>query len=148
MKRYAGWWVATAALAAGAAFGDEGRSTFQVSLVVPTRVELQAVGEPASVTVTAADLARGYLDVSARYHVSLNDRRGYLLQIAHLGGVAREVRVSGLGGTVVVAGDTVAVHQGGQSFEQDVALEFRLVLDDRAQAGRFDWPVALSVEPL
>ena len=140
--------MATAALAAGAACADEARSTFRVSLVVPTRVALQALGEPASVTVTEADLARGYLDVPARYHVTLNDRRGYLLQIAHLGGVAREVRVSGLGGTFVVAGDTVAVHQRGQSFEQDVALEFRLVLAPGAEAGRFDWPVALSVQPL
>lgn len=140
--------MATAALAAGVACADEGRATFQVSLVVPTRVDLQAVGEPATVTVTEADLARGYLDVSARYHVSLNDRRGYLLQIAHLGGVAREVRVRGLGGTVVVSGDTVAVHRGGQAFEQDVALEFRLVLDQRARAGRFDWPLALSAQPL
>jgi len=148
MRRFvwlAMWMVATAG---GTATADEVRSRFQVSLQVPVRLALQPLGEPASVMLTADDLARGYVDIPARYHVSHNDRRGYVLQIVHLGGVAREVRVSGLGGTLVVAGDAVEVHRDGQLFEQDVALGFRLVLAPGAQAGRFDWPVALSVQPL
>ena len=148
MRRFvwlAMWMVATAG---GTATADEVRSRFQVSLQVPVRLALQPLGEPASVMLTADDLARGYVDIPARYHVSHNDRRGYVLQIVHLGGVAREVRVSGLGGTLVVADDAVEVHRDGQSFEQDVALEFRLVLEPAAQAGRYDWPVALNVQPL
>ena len=141
--------VATAAALFGAvAVAGEGLSTFRVSLQVPVRLSMQTLGEPASITLTDDDLARGYVDVAARYHVSHNDRRGYVLQIVHLGGMAREVRISGLGGTLVVAGDAVEVHRDGQSFEQDVALEFRLVLEPAAQAGRYDWPVALNVQPL
>ena len=145
--------AATVAASAAMLFGaiaeaGDDMATFRVSLQVPVRISMHSSGEPASVTITDDDLARGYLDVPARYHVSHNDRRGYLLQIVHLGGVAREVRVSGLGGTLVIAGDAVEVHRDGQTFEQDVALEFRLVLAPGAQAGRFDWPVALSVQPL
>ena len=141
--------VATAAALFGAvAVAGEDLSTFRVSLQVPVRLSMQTLGEPASITLTDDDLARGYVDVAARYHVSHNDRRGYVLQIVHLGGVAREVRISGLGGTLVVADDAVEVHRDGQSFEQDVALEFRLVLEPAAQAGRYDWPVALNVQPL
>ena len=148
MRRFvwlAMWMVATAG---GTATADEVRSRFQVSLQVPVRLALQPLREPASVMLTADDLARGYVDIPARYHVSHNDRRGYVLQIVHLGGVAREVRISGLGGTLVVADDAVEVHRDGQSFEQDVALEFRLVLEPAAQAGSHDWPVALNVQPL
>ena len=148
MQRFVCLAIGLAAIAVGTASADEARSRFQVSLQVPVLLALQTRGEPASVTVTDDDLARGYVDVAARYHVSHNDRRGYVLQIVHLGGVAREVRISGLGGTLVVADDAVEVHRDGQSFEQDVALEFRLVLEPAAQAGRYDWPVALNVQPL
>ena len=148
MGRLASLAVAIVATAGGPAWSDEAQSAFQVSLQVPVRLALQPVGEPARITVTERDLARGYVDVSANYHVSHNDRRGYLLQIVRLGGIAREVRVSGLGGTVVVAGDAVEMYRDGRVFEQDVALEFRLMLDEGVEPGTFGWPVALSAQPL
>lgn len=145
------WTVMFAAFVAWP-WGDPGAAdrsgTFQVSVEVPVRVALQPLGEPALLTVTADDLERGYKDVAVRYHVSHNDRHGYLLQIAHLGGVARQVRVNGPGGGSVGGGDVLELRGDGLAFEQDIALEFRLMLRDDVSPGTFDWPVRLTVQPL
>lgn len=133
-------------------WGDPGAAdrsgTFQVSVEVPVRVALQPLGEPALLTVTADDLERGYKDIAVRYHVSHNDRHGYLLQIAHMGGATRQVRVNGPGGAMIGAGELVEVRGDGGAFEQDLALEFRLVFQDGLRPGSFDWPLQLTVQPL
>ena len=54
----------------------------------------------------------------------------------------------GLGGGLTLGGETVEVHRPGDSFEHDVALEFRFVLAVGAQPGTFDWPVQLTVQPI
>lgn len=147
MKRSVVTFVALLALPAGGSVAGDRSATFQVSLEVPVRIALAVLGEPAPLTVTANDLARGYKDVSVRYHVSHNNRRGYLLRIANLGGVASTIRVSGPGGSVG-GGDVVELRGDGLAFEQDIALEFRLVLRDHVSPGTFDWPVQLTVQPL
>ena len=140
--------VACLALLSCPAIADEGRAPFRVVVIVPVRVALEVVGQPATLTLTADDLARGYVDIPGRYHVSHNDRRGYLLRFLPLAGVTREVEVRGLGGTVILGGDAVEVHRAGDSFEQDVALEFRFVLAEGVGPGTFDWPVQLTAQPI
>jgi len=135
-------------LLANPASADVGRASFKVIVAVPVRVELETMDQPALLTLTAEDLARGYKDVSARYRVTHNDRRGYLLQIAPRIGLAREVQVSGLGGPVVLQDEAVEIHRPGQDFEQEIALDFRFVLDDGARSGSFDLPVNVAALPL
>ena len=135
-------------LPACSALADQGQAPFQVVVTVPARVALETVGQPAGLTLTQGDLTRGYKDVSGQYHVRHNDRRGYVLRFVPLAGIAREVRVRGLGSAFVLGGDAVEVHRSGEDFEQDVALEFRFVLVDGANPGTFDWPVQLTAWPL
>lgn len=145
-----GWAVPVACLAllASPADAGQGRASFQVSVAVPARAVLEIVGQPAVLVLTPDDLARGYKVVSGRYHVSHNDRRGYLLQFVPHGHVAREIRVSGAGGVFVLGADAIEVHRDGGSFEQDMAIEFRIELAPGARAGAFDWPVLLAALPL
>jgi hypothetical protein len=147
MRSWAGA-VACLALLACPATAEQGRAPFQVVVSVPARVALEIVAQPAALTLTQGDLARGYVDVPGRYHVSHNDRRGYLLQFVPLAGIAREVQVRGLGGAFVLGGDAVEVHRPGDSFEQDLALEFRFVLAEEARPGTFNWPVQLTAQPI
>lgn len=148
MKRSIVTCAAMLALPMGGSVAAERSATFQVSLEVPVRIALAVLGEPAPLTVTADDLARGYKVVSARYHVSHNSRRGCVLQIANLGGVASTVRVTGLGDGAVAGGDVVELRGDGLAFEQDIALEFRLMFREGLPPGTFDWPVQVTVQPL
>ncbi len=130
-----------------AAHARDVRAILSVSATVPARASLEAISQPLALAVSAEDVARGYVDVPGRYHVSHNDRRGYLLQFVPLGGIAREIQVRGLGGAWALGGGTVEVHRPGDSFEQDVALEFRFVLAEGTRPGTFGWPLELSVQP-
>ena len=136
--------LAAIPMAAGA--GDVS-AIFTVSTTVPARASIETVSQPRVLSVSAEDVARGYVDVPGRYHVSHNDRSGYLLQFAPLGGIAREVQVRGVGGAWSLGGGTVEVYRPGDSFEQDVALEFRFVLAEGTRPGTFGWPLELSVQP-
>lgn len=140
--------AACAVLLSGPAFADQGQARFRVSATVPVRVVLETVAQPDVLTVTADDIARGFVDVSARYRVRLNDRDGYLLQIAPLSADFREIRVGGLGGPVVLQQDAVEVFRPGDGFAQELTLDFRVVLDDAARPGTFDLPVQVAALPL
>jgi hypothetical protein len=150
MKPWSGFLVLLVAtpLVAGPALADQQQARFTVAVTVPARVTLEALEPSGSITLSAEDVARGYKDVSASYRVRHNDRRGYLLQIAPRVGLARQVEVRGLGADVVLRDDTIEIHRPGAEFLQDLALEFRLLLDAAAQPGVFPLPVRLAVTPL
>lgn len=139
------------ALALGAALpamAGEARANFTVSAIVPVRVTLAALDEPAELAISAADLERGYKDVAATYRVTHNDRRGYLLSLSPRVGLAREVEVQGLGAGLVVREETVEVLQNGLPGSHELALGFRLVLDPAAVPGRYPLPVLVTARPL
>jgi outer membrane receptor for ferrienterochelin and colicin len=130
------------------ALADQAEARFRVAVTVPTRIELAVMDEPASIVVTADDLQRGYVDVPARYRVSHNTRRGYLLQLTPKPGVASSIEVRGMGGTVILRDETVELHMPGDAFVQDIALELRLVLGETVAPGPAEAPWRLAVAAL
>lgn len=140
--------LALAALLAAPALADRGQGPFEVSVTVPPQVTLESLDAPSLLAITADDVARGYKDISARYRVRHNVRRGYLLQIAPRSGLAREVRVSGLGAEVVLHDEAAEIHRSGEAFEQELALGFRFVLAAGVHPGTFELPVQLAPMPL
>lgn len=125
------------------------QAQFTVSAVVPARVTLTAIDQPSEITVSAADLGRGYRDVAATYRVSHNDRRGYLLSLAPRLGLTRQIEVQGLGSAAVaVHEDTVEVVQSEPPGSHELRLGFRLVLDPAAEPGRYPLPVLVTAQPL
>jgi hypothetical protein len=130
--------------------GQAGRSQaqFTVSVVVPARVTLAALDQPSELEVSVADVDLGYVDVTARYRVSHNDRRGYLLSLSPRLGLTREIQVEGLAAAAVIREDAVDFVQGGPPGTHDFVLAFRLVLDPAVPPGRYPLPVLVTAQPL
>ena len=145
-----GWLAAT--FLAGAlvdpASAGEAQTRFNVTVTVPVHVTLEVIEEPAALTVTDADIARGYKDVAARYRVRHNDRSGCLLRIAPTVGLTRWVEVRGLGADIVLRDDVVDIHLPGDAFLQSLELEFRFVLDASIQPGSYALPVNIAATPV
>ena len=149
MKGTAGAIALTLTLATALpAMAGQARASFTVSVVVPARVTLAAIDQPSQITVSAADLERGYKDVSASYRVSHNDRRGYLLSLSPRLGVTREIEVQGLAAAWVLREDSVEIVQAAPPGSHEFALEYRLVLDPAAVPGRYPLPVLVTARPL
>ncbi|HTK96712.1 MAG TPA: hypothetical protein VL379_01705 [Pseudomonadales bacterium] len=128
--------------------GEQGQAQFTVAVNVPVRVLLEVIEQPTELTLSAADVARGYKDVSARYRVRHNDRRGYLLQIAPRTGITSRIDINGLGAEMTLRDEVLDVRRPGQTFEQELRLEFRFVLDAGVPSGTFELPVSVAAAPI
>ena len=137
-----------ASLCASPVSAEQGQARFSVAVTVPTHVTLEVIEQPAELSLTAQDVARGYKDVSARYLVRHNDRHGYLLQIAPHVGAAQRIEVRGLGADIILRDHVVDIHQAGEAFVQDLALEFHIVLNAASRPGTFALPVHVAATPL
>jgi hypothetical protein len=141
-----------AALTALSAFAHAGQAQFAVSVTVPTRVALDVIEQPAVLVITADDVARGYKDVSARYVVRHNDRRGCALRIAtndrDAASIVQAIEIRGLGDDVVLRDGAANLHVPGDAFRFDVALELRFVLAASTHPGTFDLPVEIGAAPI
>jgi hypothetical protein len=140
--------VALAALLAGPALADQARARFTVSAVVPKRVTLTALEQPAQLTLSVEDIERGYKDVSARYQVRYNDSHGYLLHLAPRIGLTRQIEVRGLASEVVLGDADLAIRQASAGRLHDFELAFRFVLDPAARPGSYALPVHVTAAPL
>jgi hypothetical protein len=147
MLRSIGAMMLAAALA-NPASADQRQAGFQVGVTVPVRVTLEVVEQPTQLALTDEDVARGYKDVSARYRVRYNDRRGYLLRLAPRLGVTQYVEVRGLGGNIVLREAAIDISRAGAAFLQDLALEFHFVLDPSASPGIVELPVHVAATPI
>lgn len=137
-----------ALLLAAPALAAESLAGFRVSVNVAPRATLEAVETPSTVEVSAADVARGYLELRARYRVRHNTPRGYLLQFAPRSGLARLVEIRGLDAPLVLQGEPAEVHRLVSNREHELALEFRVVLDGSAGPGRYQLPYEITALPL
>lgn len=129
-------------------WAEQGQGRFSVAVTVPARVTLEVIEQPAELSLTAQDVARGYKDVSARYLVRHNDRHGYLLQIAPRVGVTNHVEIRGLGAALVLRRDVIEIHQPGKEFLQEFELEFRFMLDGVIAPGIIELPLHVAAVPL
>jgi hypothetical protein len=131
-----------------AAEGGDVRASFAVSVVVPARASLETLAEPALLSVSEADVARGYVDVAALYRVRNNDPAGYLVRLAPRTGLTSTIEVSGLATDVVMRDEVVEVAQPASLQPLDLNLQFRLMLDPTATAGVYRMPLHVSVAAL
>lgn len=139
--------VLLAALPALAA-AESREAPLQVSAYVVPRASLAATSAPATVEVTAADVAAGYKDVAATYRVRTNDPRGYYLSFATRAGLTRAVEVTGLGAPVLLDESGADVLRPQPSRDQVYSLGFRLQLAPGAPAGTYELPVVVRVASL
>ena len=132
-----------------AAAADQAKLT--VSATVLKRASLKVLAQPTSLTLTEADVARGYIEVPAPAQVAVknNSNEGYMLVVANRGDFVRRLRVRGLGDEVQIGASGGFVRQpGGPVVTRVLDLGFRFELSESAQPGVYPWPVQLSVTPI
>lgn len=135
------------------AIADGSEAKLTVTATVLKRASLKILTQPSAVTVTAADIARGYVDlpVPAQVAIESNSASGYMLDFAYQAGFARQILVQGLSSEVQLGPGGGAVLQpasGSGVTRTTLALGFRFVLSELAQQGVYSWPMQLSVTPL
>jgi hypothetical protein len=140
--------VALAVLLAAPVLADQAQTRFTVSAVVPKRVTLTVLEQPAQLVLSDSDIERGYKDVSARYEVRHNDRNGYLLHLAPRVGLTHQIDVRGLAAEVVLGDTDLAIRQASAGRLHHFDLAFRFVLDPAARPGSYALPVHVTAAPL
>ena len=140
-------------LAPAVAVADASEAKLAVSATVMKHASLKVLAQPASVMVTAADIARGYVDVSSPSQVAIqsNSLSGYMLMFATEGEFMRQTLVGGLGNDVQLdgAGGGIARSPEGPGMTKaTLALVFRFILSESARQGVYAWPMRLSVAAL
>lgn len=131
-----------------ATLADTSESRFTVSVTVPVRTDIAVLEEPNAVLLSAEDVTRGYKIVSARYRVSSNARRGYLLQFTPRIGLAHTIEIAGLGSHVTVQEEAVEVWRRPVGEPEEVALQLRLLLQPSVAPGRHVLPLHVTAVPL
>jgi len=138
-----------AALHFGTARAEMASANLLVSAYVAPMASIEAAGAPDAVVLTAADLALGYKDVSAKYRVNSNDVHGYMLQFSARDGLTRAIEVRGLGAPVEFGAFGAEVAQFGRPLHAvELELQYRLYLTADARPGEYVIPVAVSADPL
>lgn len=133
------------------AYADQGSGNIGVSAIVLAHVQLKIISQPSQLSVSKADIARGYVEVIAGSHLSIksNSRDGYVLAFSNLPNQIASVQIFGLDGTVEIGsegGNVVQRFAGIQS--KTLQLSYRFKLSAAMQAGEYDWPVLMSAHAL
>ncbi|MDE2606907.1 MAG: hypothetical protein KGL68_13390 [Burkholderiales bacterium] len=144
-------WLAAVLFGCGSAHAENAQALLHVSAVVARHADV-SIAQPASITVTAADVARGYLDlpVPVRVVVRGNMAEGYCLLFERSGNEVGEVQVLGLGRPLVVGADEAMSERpapGRGFWREQLSLQFRIALAPQAVPGEHAWPVRISLMP-
>lgn len=126
-------------------------SAMSVSVTVVATAKVRSEYQATQLTVTEADIARGYVEIAAasRFSVSTNSRSGYLMEFHPLGHLFETVQIDGLGNIVRLGADGGAIVQRRAArLDQAHELSFRFTLRPDARPGLYPWPLLLSVRPL
>lgn len=130
------------------ALAGDARVQFTVMATVAAHVSLEAVSQPAVLSVTEADVARGYVDVTASYHVRNNDPAGYVVRLEPAAGFATSVVIAGLASPVVLRDEVVEVTEAAALVPRALNLSFRIMLRPDLRAGDYGVPLRVSAATL
>ena len=127
----------------------ERSATMQVTAQVVARAVLDVRSQPGEVMITAADLARGYVDVAqpVEVHVRTNSRSGYLLQVSNMSQTFSSVELA-FGDTAMNVAQESWVARPYVAGGEFVTAQVRVRLAPDATAGRHPLPVQFSAIPL
>lgn len=136
-----------------AAAADTSGAQVVVSATVVRHASMRMLSAPQTVSIAAADIARGYVDIPlpSKLEIRSNSPNGYLIAIESAADYARGTEVRGLGDTASFGpfGGLVNVKAGATGMRLiPVELHFRVLLSDSARPGVHAWPLQLSVMPL
>lgn len=144
--------VVSLLLTPAVAVAEGSETKLSVTATVLKHASLKVLAQPSSVVVTAADIARGYVEVARPAQIAIkNNSAGYMLVFAGHGEFVRQIRVRGLGSDVQMGADGGVVSQtntGRGMSNTTLDLGFRFELSASAQQGVYPWPMQMSIIPL
>jgi hypothetical protein len=127
------------------------RSQIAVTAFVPAQTVAKLVQQPSEITITDADIARGYVEIPAasQLRVTSNNPAGYVIDFFSRLPIFTSVRVSSTGGSADLGPDGGAIiERGRQGRDLPLNLSYRFNLAAQVQPGTYAWPLALNVRPL
>jgi hypothetical protein len=127
------------------------RASFSVGAVVLARAGIADAEVPATLDISAQDVARGYVELErgARLTVLNTSSVGYALEVLPLRPLFSGIEVRGTGADVSLdANGGSIVQRGRRGPSIPLALGFRFVLAPGIAPGSYPWPLAFSVRPL
>lgn len=122
-----------------------------VSATVLKHARLSMTGHPATLEVTAADVARGYVDVADAGQISIRSNSPrYMLEFAVRDGFFRSIDVAGLGEAVMLGatGGVASRPAAGPAVSTTMRLRYRFMLAAAAHPGTYAWPMSVSITAL
>jgi hypothetical protein len=128
-----------AALHLGTARAETASANLQVSVQVLPHAQLQADASP--VSISAADVQRGYLDVSRHYRLKTNAPDRVVLQLNPRIGLTDSIDIQGLQAPVRMGDTSLEITQ---PLAQAFTLNFRLWLSAGALPGDYTLPVQVA----
>ncbi|MGH8849471.1 MAG: hypothetical protein ACREYD_00600 [Casimicrobiaceae bacterium] len=131
---------------ARAAPAAAGSSTMRVSANVLPYLRLHVLNQAATLSVTAADVARGYIDVQGGTDLMArtNDRNGFSLSFDARSNIFRKAQVSGLGGGLEIGPEGGLAHQPFTGNQMLMRLSYRFFLAPEVGPGNYPWPLQIS----
>lgn len=129
------------------ALADTASTRFVVSAQVAPRIALLPEGPVRSLPVSAADLARGELELEHAYRVASNDPRGFVLEVAPRLGLAEAVAVE-IDGTRAELTDTQLEFVQRNCGACELRIRYRVRLREGLTPGDYPLPWLLRVRPL
>lgn len=140
--------VAASVTAAGA---REVHTDLSVSVIVRPMANIESQSMPSGLDVSAADVRRGYIDVSqpTQLIVRSNSPNGYALEFLTVAPVLSSMIVKGLNTDLELGKEGGSIVQRWQKPQTvNLSLKFRFELAPGLDAGTYPWPVRLAVRPL
>jgi hypothetical protein len=134
-----------------AAIAAPSTAAMGVSVTVVASARLRTDYQQAVLNITSADVAMGYIDVSAatRFSVHTNSRNGYLMEFFPVGNLFSSVHIDGFKSAALLGPDGGAVVQRGPltpGLAQELSFRFAFARD--TQPGTYAWPLQMTVRAL
>ena len=136
------------ALTPNSAHASSTMATVQVSAAVRPSVRLQTDFQAERITVTADDVARGYVDIPAASRFTVVTPKGgnYFVDFHVRSDLFQSVNIDGMGSQVELGTDGGTVAQTGPGLKGAIStLNYRFRLKANVRAGDYDWPLMLAV---
>ena len=138
---------------ATAAANAAGSAQLGVSAVVPARASVQVHSSPASLSISAQDVARGWIDAPGPMDIAVrtNSLRGSTIVFTGSSEHVRQVGVEGFDAPVQIAGQggAVAVPAATRPNEPvQLRLKLRFYLAAGTPPGAHPWPLRISAAPI
>jgi hypothetical protein len=128
-----------AALHLGTARAEMASANLQVTVQVLPHARLQA--DPAPVSITTADVQRGYVDVSRSYQLQTNAPDRVVLQLNPRVGLTDSIDIDGFQAPLHMSDSSLEV---SQPLAREFTVNYRLWLSAGAMPGEYALPVQVA----